>query len=211
MKKWLFVVLTLGAALLPATGRAQYEKGVHYLEVPFAGTAPAGGRVEVREFFWYGCPHCHDLEPTIAQWLKKIPPHVKFVRTPGTLAPQWLVHAQAFYAFESLGAAERLHGPFFNAIHERRLELNDEESIAGFAAANGVNKEKFIQAFRSFSVRMKVEKARQMNRDFAVSSVPAFVIGGRYYTTPVMAGGGAAVMQVVDFLIKKAAGRTGTK
>src|SRR3989304_2736983 len=105
MKKWLFVVLTLGAALLPATGRAQYEKGVHYLEVPFAETAPAGGRVEVREVFWYGCPHCHDLEPTIAQWLKKIPPHVKFVRTPGTLAPQWLGGAPGVYALQRLGRA----------------------------------------------------------------------------------------------------------
>ena len=166
----LISVLLLAVLSIPFARAAEpYEVGRHYLELPFPQPVETGAKIEVREFFWYGCSHCYAFEPALNRWLGKLPANAQFVRTPGT-APKWLTQAQAFYAFESLGAAERLHGPFFNAIHERRLELNDEESIAGFAAANGVNREKFTQAFRSFSVRMKVEKARQMNRDFAVSS-----------------------------------------
>jgi thiol:disulfide interchange protein DsbA len=202
-----FVTPLFLCALLwpPAGGAVEFTAGVHYQELPFPQPVETGDKIEVREFFWYGCQHCYRLEPALNSYLKKLPRNAKFVRTPG-VSPDWLIHAQAYYAFESLGAVPRLHGPFFEAWHAQKRKLSDEKSIADFVAEHGVDRNKFLQAFRSFGVRLKVEKAKQLNFDFVVHAVPQLAVDGKYSTNPVMAGGEAEAMKVVDFLIQKAAG-----
>lgn len=203
MKRLIFRLLWV-ALLVPALGQAAFVEGQHYQEVPFPQPVETGNKIEVREIFWYGCPHCYVLEPALTEWLKKIPSNVQFIRTPGT-APPWMTHAQAFYAFESLGVMKKVHENFFKAVQEQKAALNDENSIAEFVAGHGVNKQKFREAFNSFGVRMKVEKAKQLNQDLGISSVPTLVVDGRYLTSPAMAGGEDKVFQLVNELIAKAA------
>jgi thiol:disulfide interchange protein DsbA len=174
------------------------------MALPFPAQVETGDKVEVREFFWYGCPHCYVLEPALVSWKKKMPANAQFVRTPGT-APRWLVHGQAFYTFEALGALEKLHGVFFKAVQEQPGAFNDEKAIAGFAAQHGVDRQKFSEAFNSFGVRLKLEKAKQLNQDLNVNSVPAIVVDGKYLTTVAMAGGEAQMLKLLDDLIGKAA------
>jgi thiol:disulfide interchange protein DsbA len=188
-----------------APAAESFELGRDYLELPFPQPVETGAKIEVREYFWYGCPHCYHLEPELTKWLKKIPANAQFVRTPGVLNPGWATHAQAYYAFESLGVVNKLHAPMFRAIHEQKLPLNDEASIAELAVRHGVNKAQFSQAFNSFSVRMKVERARQLGQESLVNSVPVLVVDGKYQTSPVRAHSEAATMRVLDFLINKAA------
>lgn len=190
--------------LLPALAHAGFEEGRHYLALPFPAQVETGDKIEVREFFWYGCPHCYVLEPALVSWKKKMPANAQFVRTPGT-APRWLVHGQAFYTFEALGELEKLHGAFFKAVQEQPGALNDEKAIAGFAAKHGVDRQKFSEAFNSFGVRLKLEKAKQLNQDLNVNSVPAIVVDGKYLTTVAMAGGEAQMLKLLDDLIGKAA------
>jgi thiol:disulfide interchange protein DsbA len=190
--------------LVPALGQAAFVEGQHYQEVPFSQPVETGNRIEVREFFWYGCPHCYVLESALTEWLKKIPSNAQFIRTPGT-APSWMTHAQAFYSFESLGVTKKVHDVFFKAVQEQKAELNDENSITEFAAGHGINKQKFREAFNSFGVRLKLEKAKQLNQDFGINSVPTIVVDGKYLTSPAMAGGEDKVFQLVNELIAKAA------
>ncbi len=203
MKKPAYLLL-LAISLLPAAGSAAIEAGRQYVEIPFEQRVETGDKIEVREFFWYGCPHCFRLEPAITRWLKQVPSNAEFVRTPG-VAPRWLVHAQAFYAFEALGLTGRLHEAFFDAIHKQKRRFEDASAVADFAARHGVDKEKFLDAFNSFAVRINLEKAKRLNEAYAINSVPTFVIDGKYLTTPSMAGGNEAAMKVVDYLIRKAA------
>lgn len=203
-------VLTLaaGMGIAFATAAAQKpgfpEENVHYREVPFAQPVETGDRIEVREFFWYGCPHCYHLEPALNSWLKRLPANVQFVRTPG-VAPSWLVHAQAYYAFESLGVVDRVHEPFFSAVQTDRGAYNTPEAIAKFVARHGVDAKRFQDAYASFAVRLKLERAKRQNMEFGVQSVPTIAVDGKYLTSSTMAGGEEAVMKVVDFLIEKAA------
>lgn len=191
--------------ILPvAAVAANYEEGVHYTELAFAQEVETGNRVEVREFFWYGCPHCDSLEPIIDKWLKQKPKQAEFVRTPGT-APRWLPHAQMFYAAEALGALPKLHPAFFKAMHQQNRPLADEASILKFVAEQGVDAAKFKEAMGSFGVRLKVEKAKQANEAYGINSVPTIVVDGKYITSPKMARGEAEVMKVVDFLVQRAA------
>ena len=172
--------------------------------LPFPAAVETGDKIEVREFFWYGCPHCYVLEPALAKWQKKMPAIAQFVRTPGT-APRWVIHGQAYYAFESLGAMEKLHSAFFKAVQEQPGAFNDEKAIAGFATSQGVDRKKFDEAFNSFGVRLRLEKAKQLNQDLNISSVPAIVVDGKYMTTSAMAGGEDAMLKLLDHLIGKAA------
>ncbi|MDH3514607.1 MAG: thiol:disulfide interchange protein DsbA/DsbL [Gammaproteobacteria bacterium] len=203
MKRFFGIWLT-ALFLLPGLAHAGFEEGRHYMSLPFPATVETGNRIEVREFFWYGCPHCYVLEPSLANWLKKMPANAQFVRTPGT-APRWMLHGQAYYAFEALGALDKLHGAFFKAMQDKPGAFNDEKSIASFAASHGVDGKKFGEVFNSFGVRLKLEKAKQLNQDLNISSVPAMVVDGKYLTTAAMAGGEDAMLKLLDHLISKAA------
>lgn len=183
---------------------ANYEEGRHYTEFVFPQEVETGDRIEVREFFWYGCPHCASLEPVLDQWLKRKPKNAEFVRTPGT-APRWLLHAQMFYAAESLALTPTLHPAFFKAMHAQNRPLADEASVLKFVAEQGVEPAKFKEALHSFGVRVKLEKAKRSNEIYTINSVPAIVVDGRYLTSPSMAGGEAEALKVVDYLIRKAA------
>ena len=209
--KRLFLALVL-LLPLPLAAAPAYVEGRHYLELALPQPTETGNKIEVREFFWYGCPHCYDLEPAIEAWLKKLPRQAQFVRTPG-VGGRWLIHARAYYAFESLGVLNRTHTAFFAALQEQKRPLGDETSLAQFAAENGVDREKFRQAFNSFGVRLKLDKARQMNMEMGVSSVPTLAVDGRYVTSPTMAGGDPQMLKVVEFLIQKVARerKAGTK
>ena len=200
-----FRPLILALLALPlAVGAAPFEEGRHYTELAFPQEVETGKQIEVREFFWYGCPHCYTLEPTLERWLANKPKNVEFVRTPGA-APHWLLHAQVFYAAETMGVTAKLHPALFKAIHEQKRSLNDEASVLKFVAEQGIDAAKFKEALNSFGTRLKVEKAKRMNEAYTIHSVPMLVVDGKYLTGPSMAGGEAAVIKVVEFLVQKAA------
>lgn len=201
--KRLVGVFLLMLAFLSAPAQAAFKEGQHYQKVSMVQPVETGDKIEVREFFWYGCPHCYVLEPVLDRWLKKLPANAQFVRTPG-VAPRWMTHAQAYYAFESLGVLDKVHRDFFRLVQEQKEGVNDEKAIAEFIAGHGVDKQKFQEAFGSFGVRLKLDKAKQLNQDLNIESVPAFVVDGKYLTNPSMAGSEEAVTQVLDFLIERA-------
>lgn len=195
--------------LLPLSGQAQFLEGVEYTHIN-PHPVETGAKIEVREFFWYGCPHCYALEPHLDQWLKTLPKNVRFIRTPG-VSPDWLAHAQAYYAFEALGALDKLHKPFFDAVQAARqtapppsIPFSDENSIAEFVARHGVNAGKFREAYRSFDVGRKLGQAKQLNGDYRVQTVPILFVDGKYMTNANIAGGHDRVLKVLDFLIKQA-------
>ena len=191
--------------LFPVLSRAEFTEGRQYMQVPFPMAVETGNKVEVREIFWYGCPHCYVLEPGLTRWLKKLPANAQFVRTPATAAPRWAIHAQTYYAFETLGAMEKLHDAFFKAVQDKPDALNDEKGIADFVARYGIDRKKFTEAFNSFGVRLKLEKAKQVNQDLNINSVPTLVVDGKYLTSAAMAGGEEAMFKLLDHLISKAA------
>lgn len=204
MKRAIFgMVLALALA---APARAEYLEGVEYALLAAPQAVETGNRIEVREVFWYGCPHCYALEPVLAKWLKTLPANARFLRMPGgQWAPSFEPHARTYYALEALGLLEKLHMPLFDAIHGRRRALNDEASIGFFVVEQGVKDADFRKAYSSFGVGVKVRTARQYLERSGIRSVPTIVVDGRYTTSASMAGSHEEALKVVDFLIKKAA------
>ena len=119
-------------------------------------------KVEVIEFFWYGCPHCYSLEPSMVAWLKTKPANVEFIRQPAVFSDLWGKHAKAFFTAEALGVSEKIHADFFDAIQNKNQKLASEDELAKFFAAHGVKEDDFRAAYNSFGVDAKMRQAETM-------------------------------------------------
>jgi len=193
-------------------GAAELSTGVQYQELFQAQPVETGDKIEVRELFWYGCPHCYHLEPYLEKWLKTMPANAAFVRMPAVLPDNpnrvsWRPDARAYYTFEALGVVDRVHGALFKAIHaQKRKDLvTSPTALADFAAENGIDRQKFLDTYNSFGVDSKVRQAAAMFGRYEADGVPTIIIDGKYRTSPSMAGGHERVGEVMDFLIRKAA------
>ncbi len=158
-------------------------------------------RVEVIEFFWYGCPHCYDAEPRVTSWLKKQPAEVEFVRMPAIFNPRWAVLGRAYYAMQHLKLGDKEHRALFDAIHRDRRNLNDEASLTEFFATLGVPAETFRAAFNDFDVDGKVRRANQMTASYGLEGVPAFIVNGKYRIDGTTAGSEAGMFEALDQLV----------
>ena len=195
----LLVGLLLG---LPVVQALAYDEGIEYATVPAPQPTETGGKVEVLELFWYGCPHCWHLEPIVQKWQTTMPANVSFRRMPAILGPTWEPLARAYFAAELMGKADELHEPLFKAVQVERQRLMDVDSIAAFVATQGLDPEAFKEAYDSFFVDMQVRKAEELGQSFGIDGVPAIVVNGKYRTTATLAGGNDKVFEVVDQLIQ---------
>lgn len=200
-----FLLFAVGTAACADTSAPKYMEGIEYQAIP-PQTVETGKQIEVREFFWYGCPHCYVFEPQLHAWIKKgLPKNAKFVRTPAVFRPDWAPHARAYYTFEALGAADKLHPAFFEAINKDKRTLADANSIAAFAAEHGVPKQKFLDAWNSFDVDRQANAALTLARNYGITGVPSLVVDGKYLTDGGKAGGNLPMLTVTEYLVAKAA------
>ncbi len=204
IKTRLLGLLAGSLLLLPAFG-AEYTAGVHFDEIETPQPVQTGDKIEVVELFWYGCPHCYNLEPYIQKWLRNKPENAEYVPTPAVLRDSWAFHAGVYYTFEALGLVERLHGAFYDAIHKERRNIRSVEAFADWASEQGVDRKQIVDTFGSFGVDSKVRTARMLSERYGATGVPTIIVDGRYRATSTMAGGHEALMGMVDFLVAKAA------
>jgi thiol:disulfide interchange protein DsbA len=188
----------------PAAKGGNFEEGVHYVELfdPLLSDAPAE-KIEVTEFFWYGCPHCFNLEPSLQKWKKTADKDIQVVSIPATLNPNWKLHAKVYYAAEALGVLDKTHEPLFRAIHDQGRRLFSEESILRFFESQGVDADKFKDAMNAMVVTTKVKRADEISRQASLTGVPALVVAGRYRVLSGGVSGYDEMFQVVDFLVEK--------
>ncbi|WP_316368383.1 thiol:disulfide interchange protein DsbA/DsbL [Candidatus Thiodiazotropha sp. CDECU1] len=197
---WNYRILVLLPLLIFHTAHAEWGEGWDPIDPPVATTAP-DGKIEVIEFFWYGCPHCYQMEPQLEAWLENKPENVSFVRVPAPLNNKWTVHAQFYYAAEILGLTEKLHEPLFEAMHVKKRKLYDKDSLIDFAVEQGVDKQKFVDALNSFGVYVKVQNARKLGQRYQLDGVPAMGINGKYKTSGSLAGSYNKMFEIVSRLV----------
>ena len=159
----------------------------------------SGGKIEVIEFFWYGCPHCYALEPSLISWLKTMPKDVVFKRVHPAIGG-WERHAAIFYTLEAMGLLDQLHQKVFEAIHRQNLNLTNQKIRDEWLAKQGVDVAKYADVEKSFSVATKLQRARQMAMSYKVETVPRIVVDGKY----VVPGENAFLAGTVDQVIAMA-------
>jgi thiol:disulfide interchange protein DsbA len=158
-----------------------------------------GNKIDVVEFFWYGCIHCYNLEPALDSWLKKLPPDVQFRRVPAVFNQRWAHDAAIFYTFEAMGLLDKLHKPLFDAIHRGGLRTDNPQALEQWLQKQGVDPKKFNETMKSFAVQSKTRRAVQLTTGYSIEGTPAIAVQGRYV---VMAGEG--MLQTVSSLVDRA-------
>ncbi len=164
----------------PVVAKVFDENQDYTLILPEPDHGRPGDKIEVVEFFMHGCSHCFSFEPRLEAWLKTKPADVEFVRVPALFGRQFDLHARAYYALQSLGLAESLHHAWFDEMHVRDNALQTRQAIDAFLQAQGVDLAQFDQAMRSFSVQVKLNRARTLLQRYDIRSVPTLVVDGRY-------------------------------
>ncbi|MEO8858156.1 MAG: thiol:disulfide interchange protein DsbA/DsbL [Burkholderiaceae bacterium] len=196
--------LGLGQALLP-TAQAQMAKpeaGVDYLVLDKRAPVEApAGKIEVVDFFWYNCPHCNAFEPSLDAWVARLPKDVVLRRVPVGFRDDFVPQQRLFYTLEAMGLVDKLHAKVFTAIHAENQDLTRGEGIANWVAKQGVDKNKFMEQFSSFSIATKASKATQLQNVYKVEGVPALGVAGRFYTDGTMAKSMPRALQIVDYLV----------
>lgn len=196
----LLISTTVMSTLVMADPQMGNEFNQTVQTIPTANPA----KIEVVELFWYGCPHCYQLEPQLNTWLKTLPKDVTFKRMPALPRPDWAPMAKAFYAMESLGVSEKLHTKLFEALHKQRAFLpNDERAVIDWITKEGGFDRKRVEAeFSSFSLSTKMNQAAQLFRATGATGVPTLMVDGKYITSVTMAGGNQEVFNVVNYIIE---------
>jgi thiol:disulfide interchange protein DsbA len=161
---------------------AEVEAGKNYNVLRPAQATESPGKIEVIQFFSYGCPHCAEMHEMVDAWRAKLPRDVVFKRVPVSFGrPQWANLAKTYYALQETGDLARLDGAVYDAVH-KGVPLKDEQSITTWLRTRGVDPQKFTTAFNSFSVNSSVARANGMTQDYSVDAVPFFVVNGKYIT-----------------------------
>ncbi len=211
----LFVIASFGfiASSAVAAPNAPVE-GVEYQRLQQAQPTDTGKKVEVLEFFWYNCPHCHEFEPHLAEWAKKQGDRIVLKRVPVGFRDSFVPQQKLYYALEAMNRLD-LHKNVFDAIHVKRQKLDREEQIMAFIEQQGVDVKKFADTFNSFTVQSKVNRVRQLQDVYRINGVPTVAIDGQYLTSPSIVGEklrglsedalNRATLQVMDALVAKKA------
>ncbi len=205
MKAW-FTSFLLCFGLFGMAGQglaASYDEGIEYQRIQPPQPTQSPDKVEVVELFWYGCPHCHQLEPTLKDWLARKPDYVEFVRMPAILGPRWELLARAYFAAELLDVLDKVHEPMFHALHVEKRRLDNLQAVAAFFEERGVAKSDFLNAFNSFAASTRLNQARIMSRRYGLTGVPTIVINGKFRTQASLTGNNETMMKVVDYLAER--------
>lgn len=209
-KAWLasFVIICLALFASVASAAEMWVKGTHYVELPVPVETRNTAKIEVLELFWYGCPHCYELNKLLPAWEKTLAEDVDFHLMP-TMFPGWEIHANAFYAAEFLGVLDKLHQPLFDKIAVNPKAFQAIDDFKPIFVANGVSAEDYEKVFKAEGFRKisKVEEAmnsaKKRMKEYRISGVPVLIINGKYRVGAREAGSLENMLKVASFLVQK--------
>lgn len=182
----------------------EYRENLHYSRIePAQDTQSGKDRIEVVEMFFYACPHCYKLEPTIEQWLKNKADDVDFKRVPAIIGPTWAEQAKAFYIAEELGIADKVRKNLFDSIHKDGKQYYNQYTLMTFFTEQGVDANRFLELYESPQISEKTSDARVKTVRYGIRGVPAIIVNGKYYTATYFTRDHNEMLKVVDFLIEK--------
>jgi protein dithiol oxidoreductase (disulfide-forming) len=204
MLKKAIQTLFIGVALFGAVGAHAAVEGKDYKKMATPQAVADASRMEVIEFFWYGCSHCYTIEPVMAAWAQKLPKDVNYRRVhvvwPGRSDLEG--HARLFLALQAMGLESKYALSVFSAIQRERLELRREKTLFDWVQKQGIDLGKFKAAYNGFSVSMQLNAMAKMTQDYGIDGVPAIIVNGKWVTGPSVHGReDATITRVIDEML----------
>lgn len=203
LQRWLaacVIGVVAGVAGCASTGLVE---GRDFVRLDAPQVTASGASIEVSEFIWFGCPHCADLHPRMEAWKRTQPADVTVRIRPVVFRDSWVPGARLHYALEALGELEARAGAVFAAVQRDDLDLGDEDAVLDWAIRQGLDRERFLAAYRSPGVRARIAEAKEAARAYSLTGVPSFVVDGRYLTSNRLSGSASGTLSIVDRLIAR--------
>jgi len=199
-------LLATAAVLFAVSGASAQElqEGTNYVRFKNPVPVESGKKIEVLEFFSYGCPHCADLEPEMQSWIKTLPADVQFRRVPVLFQERWIGLAKIFFTLDALGEDARLSPEVFAAIHQKGMNLSNEKTFFDWAASKGLERKKVEDMYASFAIAGKINRAKQQAQIYNIQSVPTLIVDGKFVTASDKVGSHAAMPSALNALVAKA-------
>ena len=191
------------AFVLLLTSSAPLKAADGYVEISPAQPTENSDKIEVLEIFLYSCPHCHDFEPYIEQWLESKPDDVDFRRMPGVFRKNSIPHAKAYYTAGKLDVLDEIHEALFNAIHQQGRRIFGNKAIKAFFIERGVDQDRFSEVYESDEIDRKVKEAFIMAQRYKVTGVPAIIVNGKYMISSSTAGSFSNMLRITNQLVDK--------
>jgi len=199
----------LAAVAFAAPAPAQETRARLDIEYRLIAPQPVetGDKIEVVDFFWYGCPHCNDFQPSLEDWSKRKPADVVLRRVPAVFRDSWAPHARIYYTLEQLGELERLHQKVYFSYHVEELQMSRPDVMERWAVANGIDRELWRKAYSSAAVDARIENAKRLTEAYTLQGTPSLVVDGRYLTSSSMVSSYPEMIQILEGLIRIARGK----
>lgn len=194
-----------GLALpLASVGAVEMVEGKNYSRLKIPVPVETGNKIEVIEFFSYGCPHCSDLEPYLQTWFQTMPADVQYRRVPVMFQERWKSLAKVYYTLDAMGEDVKLSPAVFQAIHTNGLALYDEKPFYDWAAGHGLDRAKVAGIYNSFGIDSKLKRAMALAQTYNIQAVPTIIVDGKFVTSSDRVGGHAGIPAAIDALVVKA-------
>ena len=197
------LLAALGAHAQSAPANVKAIEGKTYRLIPQQPVADPG-RIEVIDFFFYGCPYCNDMRPMLERWRKALPADVVFRRTPAVRRDTWAPLARTYYTLEALGEVERLHEEVYRSYHDEELSMSQPDVMANWAQRHGIDRARWLEVYNSDEVTRAVAQAKRMTEDYDIQGTPSLVVNGRYLTSSGMTDDVKLVVPVAEQLLRMA-------
>ena len=159
--------------------------------------------VIIYEFFWYGCPHCFNLEPTMDRIEADLEKGARIVKVPVALRDSWMPHAKLYYALKQMNKIDDIHNLIFEEIHLEDNRLNTEESMVEFLGKAGIDTKLFLEKYNSYGTEARIKKSSNLARKFQINSVPTIVVNGKYLTSGSYVSSYDELYSVVNLLVER--------
>ena len=157
----------------------------------------------IYEFFWYGCPHCYNLEPTMERIEADLDKDTEIVKLPVALRDSWIPHAKLYYALQQMGKIDEVHNLIFEEIHLEDNRLNTEQQMVDFLGKHGIDTNKFMEKYNSFGTEARIKKASNLAKKYQINSVPTIIVNGKYLTSGSYVSSYDELYSVINLLIER--------
>lgn len=171
-----------------------------YARLAQAQPADQADQLEVLEFFAYTCPYCAMFSPYVERWSQDLPEGTVIKRVPVAFNDSMSDLQRMYYTLEALNRLD-LHNTLFDTLHKDKQEVFDAQALTQWAVQQGIDEQEFTQAFNSFGVQTKANRANELVKRYQVEGTPTLAIGGRYITSPAMAQGYDEAIEIAQQLL----------
>ena len=181
-----------------------YHQGKEYSLLTKSIDEGKSGNINIRIFFWYGCPHCYQLEKLIDKWQKTLPEKVVLIRVPVIFGQPWQAHARLYYTLTEMQLADKTRDVLFVGAQKESVDLTTPESAFEYLNKQyEIDQIKFMKLYQSFQTNFRIKTAAEQTRNAQLRGVPSLVIDGRYRVNIEKLSDLNEALSVTDFLIKK--------